>query len=219
MVRLALSYSSGAKQRFQFLAQGLPACILVTAGERIGENRQGDRPETGETAERLLLLRRGGAFFFLDLLQGADGGDDVAGLRLFTAGDDRHLRLTGQYRLTNRDQWRWHVELQAELGAHHGEVSFSWLPAPPSGPDGAAGDSAPSRGSARAATVPAETWGRPSGGTEFPLARPGGLSTAPSLKAPGGVGAAGEGSPEREPGSRRSLRCRGGGVEESRPVA
>ena len=35
--------------------------------------------------------------------------------------------------------------------------------------------------------MPAETWGRPSGGTGFPLARPGGRISVPSLKAPGGA--------------------------------
>ena len=42
----------GRKQRLQFFAQGLPACILVSAGDRIGENRKGDRPEAGEAGER-----------------------------------------------------------------------------------------------------------------------------------------------------------------------
>ena len=87
MVRLALSYSAGRKQRFQLLAEGLPAGILVAAGDRIGENRQGDRPEAGEAGERLFLLRRGRPLFLLDGLEGADGGEDVAGFGFFAAGD------------------------------------------------------------------------------------------------------------------------------------
>ena len=109
----------GRQQRLQFLAQGLPAGILVAAGDRIGEDRQGDRPEAGEAGERLFLLRRGGPLFFLDLLQGADGGDDVAGLGLFAAGDRVPAAVAGSVAGSAgyRDHWRWHVELQTELVA------------------------------------------------------------------------------------------------------
>ena len=44
--------------------------------------RQGDGPEAAEAGERLPLLRRGRPLLLLDLLQRADGGDDVAGLGL-----------------------------------------------------------------------------------------------------------------------------------------
>ena len=44
----------GREQRLQFLAQGLPAGILVSAGDRIGKDRQGDRAEAGEAGEDLL---------------------------------------------------------------------------------------------------------------------------------------------------------------------
>ena len=82
----------GREQRFQLLAEGLPAGILVAAGDRIGEDRQGDRPEAGEAGERLLLLRCGGPLLLLDGLQRADGGDDVAGLGFLAAGDGRRWR-------------------------------------------------------------------------------------------------------------------------------
>ena len=85
----------GREQRLQLLAEGLPAGILVAAGDRIGENRQGDRPEAGEAGERLLLLRRGGPLLLLDGLEGADGGDDVAGFGFFAAGDGDGERLIG----------------------------------------------------------------------------------------------------------------------------
>ena len=87
MVRLALSYSCERKQRLQLLAEGLPAGILVAAGDRVGEYREGDRPEAGEAGERLLLFRRGGPLLLLDVLDGADGGEDVAGFGFFAAGD------------------------------------------------------------------------------------------------------------------------------------
>ena len=77
----------GRQQRLQLLAEGLPAGILVAAGDRVGENREGDRPEAGEAGERLLLLGRGGPLLLLDAFQGADGGEDVAGLGFFAAGD------------------------------------------------------------------------------------------------------------------------------------
>jgi hypothetical protein len=73
------------QQRLQFLAQGLPAGILVAAGNRIGEYRKGNRPEPSEAGERLLLLSRDGPLFLLNSLQRMDGGDDVAGLGFFPA--------------------------------------------------------------------------------------------------------------------------------------
>jgi len=75
------------EQGFQLLTQGLPAGILVTAGKRIGEDRKGNRSETGEAGERLFFLRRGKSLFLLYFLEGADGGDYVAGFSLFAAGD------------------------------------------------------------------------------------------------------------------------------------
>jgi hypothetical protein len=65
----------------------LPAGILVFSRYRIGENREGDRPEAGEAGKRLLLLSRGGPLFLLDVLDGADGGDDVACLGFFATCD------------------------------------------------------------------------------------------------------------------------------------
>ena len=66
MVRLALSYSSGVSSALQFLAECLPAGILVAAGDRVGKYREGDRSEAGEAGERLLLLRGGGPLLLLD---------------------------------------------------------------------------------------------------------------------------------------------------------
>ena len=51
MVRLALSYSSGRKQRLQRFAKVLPADILVFAGDRIRKNRKRHRPEAGESGK------------------------------------------------------------------------------------------------------------------------------------------------------------------------
>ena len=77
------------EQRLQLLAERLPAGILVSAGDRIGEDRQGDRAEAGEAGERLPFLRRGRPLLLLDALQRADGGEDVAGLGFLAAGDKR----------------------------------------------------------------------------------------------------------------------------------
>src|SRR4051812_13496117 len=75
------------EERLQLFAEGLPAGVLVTPSNRIRKNRQGHWPEAGEAAKHVLLLRRGGALFVLDGLQRADGGNDVAGFCLLTAGD------------------------------------------------------------------------------------------------------------------------------------
>ena len=61
------------KQPLQLLTECLPAGILVPAGDRVGEYRQGDRPEAGEAGERMLLLQGGGPLLLLDVLEGADG--------------------------------------------------------------------------------------------------------------------------------------------------
>ena len=87
MVRLALSYSSGVSSDLQLLAEGLPAGVLVAAGDRVGKEREGDGPEAAEAGEGLPLVRRGGPLLLLDALEGADGGEDVAGLGLLAAGE------------------------------------------------------------------------------------------------------------------------------------
>ena len=88
----------GRQQRLQFFAEGLPAGVLVAAGDRVGEDRQGDRPEAGEAGERLPLLRGGGPLVLLDGLESADGGEDVACLCFFAAGDGERRVRQGMFR-------------------------------------------------------------------------------------------------------------------------
>ena len=61
--------------------------ILVPAGDKVGKYRERNRREAGEAGERMLLLQGGGPLLLLDVLDGAAGGQDVAGLGLFAAGD------------------------------------------------------------------------------------------------------------------------------------
>ena len=77
----------GREQGFQLVAEGLPAGVLVAAGDRIGEERQGHGPEAAEAGEGLPLVGGGGRCSRSIGLQGADGGDDVAGLGFLAAGD------------------------------------------------------------------------------------------------------------------------------------
>ncbi len=86
------------EQRLQFLAESLPAGILVAAGDRIGEDRQGDWPEPREAGEDVLLLRGGRSLLGLDPLDSADGGENVAGLGFFAAGDGRRGGRPGPFR-------------------------------------------------------------------------------------------------------------------------
>ncbi len=79
------------EQRLQLVAKRLPAGVLVSAGDRIGEDRKGDGTETTEASEQLLFVRYRRALFLLDGLQRADRGDDVAGLRFLAAGDRERL--------------------------------------------------------------------------------------------------------------------------------
>ena len=154
----------GREQRFQLLAEGLPAGVLVAAGDRVGEDRQGDRPEAGEAGERLLLLRRGGPLLLLDGLQGADGGEDVAGLGFLAAGDGSRGVLTGE----RRGSCGWYAYLRRD--------------GPAMGPDGH--ENQPQAGCA-SVDGPAAL-GRPSG-EPIVACRPGGLITCRRL-GPGGAG-------------------------------
>jgi hypothetical protein len=77
----------GTEQRFQLFAEGLPAGILVAADDRIGKDSEGDRPKAGEPGECLLFRWRGGPMVVLNALDGAYGGEDVAGFGFFAAGD------------------------------------------------------------------------------------------------------------------------------------
>ena len=49
------------EQRLQFLAERLPAGVLVFAGDRIGKDREGDRTKAGEAGEDLFFFRSGRA--------------------------------------------------------------------------------------------------------------------------------------------------------------
>jgi hypothetical protein len=73
----------------------LPARILVTAGDRVGKNRQGNRAEAGEAGQGLFLLRSGRTLLLLDPPNRAYRGDEVAGLGFFAARDgwDRRWRV------------------------------------------------------------------------------------------------------------------------------
>ena len=78
----------GREQRLQFLADGLPSGVLVLAGDRVGEDREGDGTEAGEPGEDLFLLGGRGPSFVLEGLERADGRDDVAGLGFLAAGEE-----------------------------------------------------------------------------------------------------------------------------------
>jgi hypothetical protein len=73
----------------EFLAEGLPARVLVAAGLRVGKQGEGDSAESGKAGEDLALLRRGGTGFVLDAGEGFDGGEDIAGFGLVARGDER----------------------------------------------------------------------------------------------------------------------------------
>jgi hypothetical protein len=75
------------EQRLQRFSQIPPAGVFVTAADRIGENRQSDRSEPRKARKRVFLLFISGPLLGLDALQRPDGRNDVAGFRLFPAGD------------------------------------------------------------------------------------------------------------------------------------
>src|SRR6266851_3510565 len=62
------------QQRLEFFPDCLPAGVLVTSANRIGKDRQGDRPEAGEAGKCLFFLRSCVSLLLLDGLEGADGG-------------------------------------------------------------------------------------------------------------------------------------------------
>ena len=69
------------------LTQGLPGGVLVAAGDGVGKDREGDRPETPEAQECLPLVRRRWPPFVLEVLERPDRVEDVFGLRLLAAGE------------------------------------------------------------------------------------------------------------------------------------
>src|SRR5438132_8703669 len=71
-------------------------------------------------------------------------------------------------------------------------ISFSLFSDPTIGALRHAIESASVRGKASAATGQAENWGQPSGGTDFPLERPGGRFIVPVLRPPEGLDRNGE---------------------------
>ncbi len=79
------------EQGFELVAEGLPA-VLVAAGDRVGEQRQRHRPEAAEAGERIPFLVGRRAVLPLDVLQGADGGEEVAGLGLLAGGEGGRRR-------------------------------------------------------------------------------------------------------------------------------
>jgi hypothetical protein len=66
----------------------LPAGVLVAAGDRVGEDREGNRTETGEAGEDLFFLGGGSPLLALDGFKRADSGDEIAALRFLAAGDE-----------------------------------------------------------------------------------------------------------------------------------
>src|SRR5208282_2372847 len=72
-------------------------------------------------------------------------------------------------------------------------ISFSFCFRPPIGALRHATESASVRGEASVATGQAENWGRPSGGTDFPLERPGGRFIVPVIRPWEGLDRSGKG--------------------------
>ena len=162
MVRLALSYSSAVSSDLQLLAEGLPAGVLVAAGDRVGEDATGRRDRS----------RRSG--------RASAARPAVAGRCSRSIGLSVRMAARCRGPWPSR-RWRWRV---VSCGAFHGVVSFSALPAPQPGPDGTDDESAPGRSEPASGPVKrAMGWG-----PLFPLDRSGGRITVPSSMAPGGGG-------------------------------
>jgi hypothetical protein len=76
----------GREQCSQLLPQRLPGGVSILAGDRVGEDPQGDRAEAGKAQKDLALVRRGGPLGLLDSLKRTDGRQESAGFR-FVAAD------------------------------------------------------------------------------------------------------------------------------------
>ena len=77
----------GREQRLQFLAEGLPAGVLVRPVTGSGKIERATGPKPAKRASVCFSSGGGGPLLLLDGLEGADGGEDVAGLGFFAAGD------------------------------------------------------------------------------------------------------------------------------------
>src|SRR5262249_13091232 len=82
----AVVFFSGP-QCLPLFAECLPARVLVASLGWIREKREGNRTETAKAGERFLFFGSRRPLLLLDGFQRADGGEDVAGLRFFPAGD------------------------------------------------------------------------------------------------------------------------------------
>ncbi len=77
------------EQRLQLLAEGLPTRVLVLAATGMGKDGERHRPEAGEAGKGLFFFESGKPLVALDGFERADGGEDVAGLGLFSTRSGR----------------------------------------------------------------------------------------------------------------------------------
>ena len=75
------------EQSFKLLAEGLPGGIFEAAAYGVGEDGKGHRAEAREACEHPPFLVGRLPQLVVDFLDHTDGGEDVAGLGFFTAGD------------------------------------------------------------------------------------------------------------------------------------
>ena len=85
----------GRQERFQLLANGLPA-VLETAGDRIGEDGYGDRAEAAEPGKYVPFIGSGPPMLGFQGFQRADGREDVAGLGLLAGRGEKRREVAGR---------------------------------------------------------------------------------------------------------------------------
>ena len=76
----------GGEEGDELLAQGLPGGALVAFGDRVGEEREGDRPEAPESGKRPPFGLGRPSLLTLDRCERADGFQDILGLGLLARG-------------------------------------------------------------------------------------------------------------------------------------
>jgi hypothetical protein len=73
----------------------LPGGIFVAVGDRIRKNREGDRAEAGKTDK---ISCGAWPLLLVDFLEETDGGEDIAGFRLVTDGENEWRRERGVFK-------------------------------------------------------------------------------------------------------------------------
>jgi hypothetical protein len=83
------------QERFQFTAERFPACVFVSAGDRVRKDGECDRAKACETSQVGFFVISGQSVFRFDGLECSDRRKNVSGFPGFTGTDDDRRLFIG----------------------------------------------------------------------------------------------------------------------------